>query len=227
MGTSCKKPTRVNTSRAIAFVRYFLDRVHTDMDLVVNDPLALSGLNARVQADESMLVRRYEYDASHRNVKVYLSSYELRRRFGAAAETIWRKLFVRLNKGGWSPVKRQAYDSCWVLNQDAERRFQFAKQRYVSAGGISPAQLLQALESFDEKVVAPTEYVADVDPELGFKAICGCAKKVMTRDRHRAVLRDSQGLRVAIREHNLRLHFESLAQGSSMLSPRLELNLHE
>jgi len=184
------------------------------MNVIVKDPSEIPKLNAEIAQAEGHLVSRYEYDQTHRNVKAYVSSYKLRKLFGKPAEAIWRKLFIRVNKGGWSSTKQQAYDSCWVLNQDAERRFMFAKQRFMNADGISPAQLLQVLEGLDEKVVAPTEYAAEVDPGRGVKVVIGVTKKVMSRDRHRAVLRDSQGLRAEVRAHNQQVRLARRAQGT-------------
>lgn len=205
MGISCKKPSRGNTARAAEFVAKVLVHIHSDMNVILKDPSEIPKLNAEIAKVEGHLVRRYEFDQAHKNVKVYLSSYKLRKLFGKPAETIWRKLFIRVNKGGWSSTKQQPYDSCWVLNQDAERRFMFAKQCYMGADGITPAQLLQVLEGLDEKVVAPTEYAVEVDPVRGVKVVFGVMKKVMPRDRHRAVLRDSQGLRAEVRDHNRRV----------------------
>ena len=205
MGISCKKPSRGNTKRAAEFVAKVLVHIHSDMNIILKDPSQIPKLNAEIANVEGHLVSRYEYDRTHKNVKVYVSSYKLKTLFGKPAEAIWRKLFIRVNKGGWSSTKQQAYDSSWVLNQEAERRFMFAKQPYMNAGGISPSRLLQVLEGLDEKVVAPTEYAAEVDPERGVKVVLGVTKKVMTRDRHRAVLRESQELRGEVREHNRRV----------------------
>ncbi len=212
MGTSCKKPSRVNTARAAEFVSKVLVHIHSDMNVILKDPSEIPRMNAEVAKTEGHLVSRYEYDRTHKNVKVYVSSYKLRTLYGKPAEAIWRKLFIRVNKGGWSSTKQQAYDSCWVLNQDAERRFMFAKQPYMNAGGITPAQLLHVFEGLDEKVVAPTEYAVEVDPEHGVKTVYGTSKKVMTRDRHRAVLRDSQELRAEVREHNEQLQLAQHAR---------------
>ena len=214
MGTSCKKPSRQNTARAEAFVSKVLVHIHLDMNVILKDPSVIAKVNADIANTEGHLVSGYEYDRTHRNVKVYLSSYKLCKLHGKPAEAIWRKLFIRINKGGWSTTRQQAYDSCWVLNMDAERRFLFAKQRYMNADGISPAQLLKVLEGIDEKVVAPTEYVAAVDPGRGDKVVLGVTKKVMTRDRHRAVLHGSQGLRAEVRGHNRRLRIARRAQGT-------------
>lgn len=202
MGISCKKPSRGNTPKAVEFVSKVLVHIHSDMNVILKDPSQIPTMNAEVAKVEDRLISRYEYDRTHNNVKVYVSSYKLRKLYGSPAEAIWRKLFVRVNKGGWSTSRQQAYNSCWVLDKDAERRFMFAKQRYMSAGGISPVQLLQALQGIKEKVVAPTQYAVQVDPERGLKVVQGCSKKVMTRDRHRAVLHDSQELRAEVREHN-------------------------
>ncbi len=214
MGISCKKPSRGNTARAAEFVAKVLVHIHSDMNVVLKDPSEIPKLNAEIAKVEGHLVSRYEYDQAHKNVKVYVSSYKLRKLFGKPAETIWRKLFIRINKGGWSSTKQQAYDSCWVLNQEAERRFMFAKQPYMNADGVSPAQLLQVLEGLDEKVVAPTEYAAEVDPKRGVKVVFGVTKKVMARDRHRAVLRDSQELRAGVREDNRLLRCARRAQAA-------------
>lgn len=228
MGTSCKKPSRVNTARAIDFVANFLVHVHSDMNAVLKDPACLQQLNLAIEVNKDSLVRRYEFDSTYRNIKVYLSSYKLRKAFGAPAETIWRKLFVRLNKGGWSPVTNQAYDSCWVLNQDAERRFMFAKQRYMGPDGITPEQLLAVLEGIDEKVVAPTEYVAADDEASGTKRIRGCNKRVMSRGRHRAVLRESQTLRAEVKAHNRKvfhaMRFQSFVAKPDVRATRAVLN---
>lgn len=214
MGISCKKPSRGNTVRAAEFVAKVLVHIHSDMNVILKDLSEIPRMNAEIAKVEGHLVSRYEFDTTHKNVKVYVSSYKLRKLFGKPAEAIWRKLFIRINKGGWSSTKQQAYDSCWVLNQDAERRFMFAKQPYMTAGGITPAQLLQVLEGLDEKVVAPTEYAVEVDPGRGVKVVFGVTKKVMTRDRHRAVLRDSQGLRAEVREHNEQLQLAQHARGA-------------
>ena len=213
MGTSCKKPSRGNTERAAEFVSKVLVHIHSDMNVILKDPSQIPRMNAEVAKTEGHLVSRYEYDRTHKNVKVYVSSCKLKKLFGKPAEAIWRKLFIRINAGGWSMTKQQAYNSCWVLNQDAERRFMFAKQPYMNAGGITPAQLLKVLEGLDEKVVAPTEYAAKVDPARGVKVVFGVTKKVMTRDRHRAVLQDSQGLRTEVREDNRLLRRAMRAQG--------------
>ena len=213
MGISCKKPSRGNTERSAEFVSKVLVHIHSDMNVILKDPSEIPRMNAEVAKTDGHLVSRYEYDIAHKNVKVYVSSCKLKKLFGKPAEAIWRKLFIRINKGGWSMTKQQAYDSCWVLNQDAERRFMFEKQPYMNAGGITPAQLLKVLEGLDEKVVAPTEYAAEVDPERGVKTVYGTSKKVMTRDRHRAVLRESQDLRAEVREHNEQLHLAQHARG--------------
>lgn len=95
----------------------------------------------------------------------------------------------------------------------------FAKQCYMGADGITPAQLQQVLEGLDVKVVAPTEYAAEVDPRRGVKVVFGVKKKAMTRDRHRAVLRDSQGLRAEVKEHNRRVRLARRAQGAYYTVP--------
>jgi len=214
MGISCKKPSRGNTVRATEFVAKVLVHIYSDMNVILKDPSEIPKLNAAIGKAECHLVSGYEYDHTHKNVKVYVSSYKLRKLYGKPAENIWRKLFIRLNKGGWSSTKQQPYDSCWVLNQEAERRFMFAKQPYMNAAGISPAQLLQVLDDLDEKVVAPTEYAAMVDPARGVKVVFGVTKKVMPRDRHRTALRDSQGLRAEVREDNRSLRCTRRAQGA-------------
>lgn len=205
MGTSCKKPSRANTTRAAEFVANVLVHIQSDMNVILKDPSVIPRLNASLLENQDSLVTSYEYDRTYHNVKLYLSSYKLRKAFGKPAEIIWRKLFVRLNKGGWSRIKHQAYDSCWVLNGDAERRFRFSKLRYMGAEGITPAQLLKALDDISEKVVAPTDYVAEDARQLGFKIIQGYDKCVMTRDRHRVVLCQSQGLRSEVKAHNLQV----------------------
>jgi hypothetical protein len=174
------------------------------MNVILKDPSVIPELNLRLRAKVDSLVSKYEYERTFNNVKVYLSSYKLRKVFGSPCELIWRKLFVRINKGGWSSITKTAYDSCWVLNKEAERRFLFSKQRYMGKDGITPTQLLQALDDLSEKVVAPTDYVED-DRNLGFKFVKGCRKKVMTRESHRVVLSQSQCLRADVKAHNDRL----------------------
>lgn len=205
MGISCKKPSRANTTRAAEFVSNLLVHIHSDMNVILKDPSVIPELNMRLRANPDSLVSKYEYDRTHRNVKVYLSSNKLRKVFGSPCEKIWRKLFVRVNVGGWSSTTNQAYDSCWVLNKDAERRFLFSKLHYMGQNGITPAQLLQALNDISEQVVAPTEYVVEDDQRLGFKSVQGCSKRVMTRDVHREVLSQSQAVRADVKAHNRRL----------------------
>lgn len=203
MGTSCKKPSRANTKRAEEFVANVLVHIHSDMNVILKDPAILPDLNQELQANNESLVRRFEYDQRHGNVKVYVSSYKIRKLFGAPAEAIWRKLFVRLNKGGRSWITGQSYESCWVLNRDAERNFLFAKLRRIGEEGITPAELLQALDDIDEMVVAATDYAIQVD-WLGFEHVQGVEKRVMTRDDHRGVLEMSKELRTEVKAYNSR-----------------------
>lgn len=217
MGTACKKPSRANTARAAEFVANVLVHIHSDMNVILKDPSVIPEINDALSGRADRLVSRYEFDRTHHNVKVYLSSCKLKKAFGKPAETIWRKLFVRLNPGGRSLSTGQRYDSCWVLNREAERCFLFSKQRYMAARGITPEQLLRALEEIPEQLVAPTAYVAAVvDEELGLKRVLGRDKRVMRREQHRVVLQESQGLRAEVRAHNLLVSEGARASASQL-----------
>jgi hypothetical protein len=208
MGTSCAKPTRANTEQSTRFMSEFLwpvmYAVHYAAHNQQDAAQAHLDLQQHPQAD---LVTGWHVEQGR--VKVNVSAKRLQALYGRPALRIWRKLFVQDRPGGYSRSTGKAFDSSWYLNAEADRRYFFGVTRYLSKGGITPAQALALLDDIEERVNGIVEYkVRECD--RGFKSLVAAKRREITVTVRKVHLQAARPLRVQLSKLNVE-HKKALA----------------
>ena len=152
--------TRVNSNpKLVTFVTDFL------YPLLMSFTYFAGANEMMIAGDHIKLVKFQKVDKQGKPVgrvscSVELSVLWLEQEHGRTAAGIFKKLFKRTAKGGWSTTKQQAYTSSWVINKPAfDSIFGASTGKFSKEGRLEVYQLIQILQDAVEFQYLPTRFI--------------------------------------------------------------------